>query len=63
MNMSARTMCQRRCCVRTSANPRRGKSTTPATTTCVAKRSQTTMITGITLTSHFALPSSSENTR
>jgi hypothetical protein len=59
MNMSARSTCQRRCSVRTSASPRIGKSTAPAKSTCVKKRSHTTITTGMPPTSHFALPSSS----
>ena len=63
MNMSARSMCQRKWVVRTRASPRTGKSTTLANTAWPAKRSQTTTITGMLPTSHFAEPSSSENSR
>jgi hypothetical protein len=63
MNMSARSACQRRCLDLTSARPCTGNSTTPPITACSAKRSHTTMITGMLPTSHLALPSSSENSR
>src|SRR5688500_828920 len=63
MNISARSRCQRRWLVRTSEKPRRGNSTMPPKTACITKRSQTTTITGTLPTSHFALPSSSENER
>ena len=59
MNISARTACQRRYLDFTNDMPQSGKSSAPAMSACITKRSHTTMITGMLPTSHFALPSSS----
>jgi hypothetical protein len=56
-SMAARSSCSGGLCMRTSARPCRGASSSTISSTWVAKRSHTTCTTGRSCTSHLALAS------